>query len=134
MSELERLNQALNLAGRKIGYSKKSEIAAFLGYRGPYYSGVINGKEKLSDEFLKRISDLLGINPDWVRTGEGHIMKEQSFSVHDEIVEPQNGQTVPYFLYKELQNRYEAVVRENESLRIRLSEYESQGKKKAANL
>lgn len=125
MEVLERLNQALNLAGHKIGYSKKSEIAAFLGYKQPYYSGIINGKEKISEDFLKRISDLLNINTEWVLTGEGHVMKEVSSTVVDDsIKEPKQGQTVPYFLYKELHERYESIVRENEQLRIKLSQYE----------
>lgn len=126
MEVLKRLNQALNLAGHKIGYSKKSEVAAFLGYKLPYYSGITNGKEKLSDEFLKRISDLLNINTEWVLTGEGHVMKEVTPStiVNNDVQEFQQGKTVPYFLYKELHERYEAIVRENEQLRLRLTKYE----------
>lgn len=52
----------------------------------------------------------------------------------NEDAQPQQGQDVPYFLYKDLQDRYEAVVRENGYLRSRLSESESNPeKKKAAN-
>ena len=48
-------------------------MAAFLGYRVPYFSGIINGKERLSDKFLKEISELLHINKDWVLSGEGDM-------------------------------------------------------------
>ena len=122
MEVLDRLNQALQLAGHKIGYSKKSEIASFLGYKLPYYSGIINGKGEITESFLKRISDLLGIDTNWVLTGEGHaLMNESSVSVCDDGPLSSEPKSVPYFLYTELLKKYEAVVRENEQLRIKLS-------------
>lgn len=122
MEVLERLNKALKLAGHKIGYSKKSEIAEFLGYKLPYYSGIINGKEKLSEDFLKRISDYLGIDAEWVKTGEGNMMLGTNASTvaREDDCEQRHGQTVPYFMYQDLLQKYEAVVRENESLRNKL--------------
>jgi len=132
---LVRLNQALGLAGRKVGFSKKREIAAFLGYSSTHYSEIINGKTPLTENFLDHISEHLNINSDWIRTGEGHALKDVAMgtTVNDDVEEYQQNKTVPYFLYKELQDRYEAVVRENESLRIKLNNYEKGGKKKVAN-
>lgn len=134
MEILERLNHALKLAGHKIGYSKKSEVAAFLGYKPGYYSGVINGKEKLSEDFLKRISDYLNINVKYVLYGVDPILNGAlgSYSVNEDANPVASGQTVPYFVYKELLQKYEAVVRENEQLRLALTG--QQKKKMVANL
>ena len=38
--------------------------------------------------------------------------------------QPQQNQSVPYFMYRDLQDRYEASVRENQSLREKLAKYD----------
>jgi len=97
MPELKRLNEALKKAFEKKGIYKKGDMATFLGYKGPYFSGVINGKEELSPSFLKRISEKLLINPDWVTSGEGSMLlypeipevtselREKTFTHHIEV-------------------------------------------------
>ena len=78
MTELERLNNALKFIFLKIGIYKKADMADFLGYRSPYFSGIINGKEKMTEQFLKNISDKLDINIDYVLEGKGEmIMNKQ---------------------------------------------------------
>lgn len=71
---LERLNAALKDAFIRKGIFKKSEMAEYLGYKNPYLSGIINGKEKMSDTFLKNISDRLRINSEWIKTGIGQMI------------------------------------------------------------
>ena len=84
MTELERLNKALKFAFLKKNISKKGDMAEFLDYKSPYFSGIINGKEKLSESFLLKISDKLDINIDWILTGEGEMLKE---SANPKIIE-----------------------------------------------
>ena len=76
MTEIERLNDALKAAFIKIGIFKKADMANYLGYKSPYFSGIINGKEKLNDTFLQLISDKLNINSDWILRGEGSMLRE----------------------------------------------------------
>ena len=73
MDELARLNMALKATFLKIGIYKKADMAEYLGYKSPYFSGVINGKERLSDQFLKNISDKVGICMDYILNGEGDM-------------------------------------------------------------
>ena len=73
MDELTRLNAALKATFLKMGIYKKADMAEYLGYRNPYFSSVINGKERLSDQFLKNISDKIGISKDYILKGEGNI-------------------------------------------------------------
>lgn len=74
-------------------------MADFLGYKSPYFSGIINGKEKLSDSFLKTISDKLNINISWILTGNGPMLAPSKFeanaSVADSSLEYINVPIVP---------------------------------------
>lgn len=74
------MNEALKKAFSQIGIYKKGDMADYLGYKTPYFSGVINGKEKLSESFLKLLSDSLGININWIKTGEGDMLKTNSIN------------------------------------------------------
>lgn len=76
MTEIERLNEVLKFAFLKIGIYKKADMADFLGYKSPYFSGIINGKEKMSDLFLKNISEKLNINIDYILDGKGQMLKD----------------------------------------------------------
>lgn len=69
-----RLNEALRTAFRRLGIQLKSDMAKFLGYKSPYFSGVTTGKEKLTDAFLMNLSKKTHINPDWILKGEGAMM------------------------------------------------------------
>lgn len=48
------------------------------------------------------------------------------------VSEPQQGESVPFSVYKELLNRFESIVRENQILIDRLAAYEPQVEKKVA--
>jgi hypothetical protein len=80
MDELARLNMALKATFLKIGIYKKADMAEYLGYKSPYFSGVINGKERLSDQFLKNISDKVGISKDYILKGEGDMTVNEQVS------------------------------------------------------
>ena len=80
MDELTRLNAALKATFLKMGIYKKADMAEYLGYRNPYLSSVINGKERLSDQFLKNISDKIGISKDYILKGEGNMTVNEQTS------------------------------------------------------
>mgnify|MGYP000902332746 FL=1 len=80
MDELARLNMALKAIFLKMGIYKKADMAEYLGYKSPYFSGVINGKERLSDQFLKNISDKVGISKDYILKGEGDMTVNEQVS------------------------------------------------------
>ena len=80
MDELARLNMALKATFLKMGIYKKADMAEYLGYKSPYFSGVINGKERLSDQFLKNISDKVGISKDYILKGEGDMTVNEQVS------------------------------------------------------
>lgn len=80
MDELARLNVALRATFLKMGIYKKADMAEYLGYKSPYFSGIINGKEKLSDQFLKNISDKIGISKDYILKGEGEMTVNEQTS------------------------------------------------------
>lgn len=71
MTEIERLNEVLKEVFLSLKIYRKADMADFLGYNSPYFSGIINGKEKLTESFLDKISDKLNINSEWIKTGEG---------------------------------------------------------------
>ena len=84
MVTLEQLVTAMLDAFKRKGIYRKSEMASYLGYKSPYFSGIINGKEKLNDVFLKKISDELSINWNWIQTGQGPIFAETRPDINDE--------------------------------------------------
>ncbi len=73
---LERLRTSLSEGFRRMGIVRKGDMARHLGYQIPYFSGIINGRERLSNSFLNTLSNKVGINPNWVLTGEGTMLVE----------------------------------------------------------
>lgn len=94
MTDLDRLNEALKVVFLRIGIYKKSDMAEYLGYKSPYFSGIINGKEKMSDSFLKTISDKLHINIQWITTGEGDMISENKIVQQNQNGDNINGHSV----------------------------------------
>lgn len=94
MTDLERLNEALKVVFLKIGIYKKADMAEFLGYKSPYFSGIINGKEKMSDSFLKTISEKLHINTQWIATGEGDMVSGNKIVLQNQNGDNINGHSV----------------------------------------
>lgn len=94
MTDLERLNEALKVVFLRIGIYKKADMAEYLGYKSPYFSGIINGKEKMSDSFLKTISEKLHINIQWITTGEGDMTSENRVVQQNQSGDNINGHSV----------------------------------------
>ena len=94
MTDLERLNEALKVVFLRMGIYKKADMAEYLGYKSPYFSGIINGKEKMSDSFLKTISEKLHINIQWITTGEGDMTSENRVVQQNQSGDNINGHSV----------------------------------------
>lgn len=78
MTDLERLDIALKIAFNKLKITKKGDMAVYLGYKRSYFSDITRGASPLSDNFMQTISDKLNINSDWVRTGVGEMLKNET--------------------------------------------------------
>lgn len=94
MTDLERLNEALKVVFLRMGIYKKADMAEYLGYKSPYFSDIINGKEKMSDSFLKTISEKLHINIQWITTGEGDMTSENRVVQQNQSGDNINGHSV----------------------------------------
>ena len=94
MTDLERLNEALKVVFLRMGIYKKADMAEYLGYKSPYFSGIINGKEKMSDSLLKTISEKLHINIQWITTGEGDMTSENRVVQQNQSGDNINGHSV----------------------------------------
>lgn len=84
---LQRLRTALVEGFHRMGVTRKGDMARHLGYQIPYFSGMINGRERLSNSFLNTLSVKVGINPGWVLTGEGAML-----SADEQPAQPQTPQ------------------------------------------
>lgn len=71
---LSRLMEALREGFKRKGISRKGDMADYLGYKGPYFSSVINGRERLTSAFLDNVEKKLGVNTSWVLDGIGDVL------------------------------------------------------------
>lgn len=72
--EIQRFNEALKISFLPKKIYEKREMAAFLGVSFGHFSSICNGKVKISEQFRKRITEELGINWDYIITGNGEIL------------------------------------------------------------
>lgn len=63
---LKRLEKSILEACKQFGLFKKKQIADFLGLSYQYYVGITTGKERISESFLKLLSEKLNINPNYI--------------------------------------------------------------------
>lgn len=74
MKALQRLNDALKSLFLSNSCPRKKDWADFLEVDYGYLCGITTGKEKLSDSFLVLVQNKLGLNSNWVLTGEGDML------------------------------------------------------------
>ena len=98
------------------GYALK-DVAALMGMTQPNFSQLMKVQDVKSGT-LEQICQVLNKKMDFFYAGTEYAP----------IVDVN-----PQLVYKEWLDRYEAIVRENEQLRLRLAQYESSEKKMAAN-
>lgn len=66
------------LKKRRIIYSQQ-ELAEIVGISRTQFSELVTGKRKISDKAIHKItSSIPEINEDWLRTGEGEMLKNTS--------------------------------------------------------
>lgn len=71
MADSERLHEVSKASFPQIGIYRKADGTRLSGCTNPYFSGIINGKEKMSDGCLKTIPEKLHINVKWTAAGAG---------------------------------------------------------------
>ena len=99
----------------------QEQIASQLGVDKAHVNKLMTGKKAFGKQTARKWSDLYGLSYSWLLTGEG-VMEIGSGA--------EAKPDVPYVIYKELLDRYEDVVRENEQLRLQLSAHEPAEKRK----
>lgn len=99
----------------------QEQLATKLGIDKAHVNKLLTGKKEFGKQTARRWSDLFGLSYSWLLTGEGKMLSNHS---DDEATA-----TVPFIIYKELLDRYEAVLRENENLRIQLAAYKPEEKR-----
>lgn len=72
--EIQRFGEALKISFLPKKIYEKRDMAAFLGVSFGHFSSICNGKVKVSEQFRKRITEELGINWDYILTGNGEIL------------------------------------------------------------
>lgn len=74
------------LRRRKKVYSQ-AEFAEIVGISRTQFSEIVTGKRKLSDKAIHKIvAALPDINEDWLRTGEGEMLKTYSASADNHSI------------------------------------------------
>ena len=74
------------LRKRKKVYSQ-AEFAEIVGISRTQFSEIVTGKRKLSDKAIhKIITAIPDINVDWLRTGEGEMLKTQSANAENHSI------------------------------------------------
>lgn len=77
-TELQRLNQVIDLLKSEGIIHKQSDIAAHLGYsRQGTISEIVNGKKPITSKFLKAFCMYYGLNESYIRHGKGKPFKEE---------------------------------------------------------
>ncbi len=71
------MNERMKIARKKLGYTQ-TEVADMLGYTQPTYCALESGKHKLNDRHIKNFCRTLGIDTQWLISGEGEMMCGQA--------------------------------------------------------
>ncbi|MDO4462307.1 MAG: helix-turn-helix transcriptional regulator [Bacteroidia bacterium] len=76
MNELDRLKEVVAYLIESRQARTKKDLAHILGYKEVYMSQLINGKTKITQKFLSRLTAYFSnINSDWVMTGQGEMLR-----------------------------------------------------------
>ena len=92
---------------------KQREIADKVGVSPSYITKLFGGERNFGRKMAMKFETHFGLSHAFLMTGEGDI------EIKPSRAEATND--VPFFVYKELLDRYEAVLRENEQLKLRLA-------------
>lgn len=88
MKSIERLKTAVDFIKKEDKELTNELISLALGYRTKSYVSDILGESKpINDIFLSRIENEYSINPEWIRTGKGQMVKPRDTTIVQEPVE-----------------------------------------------
>ena len=96
MLDIQRVKKVIAwlVFSKKIGNNK--DLAQKMGYTESSFSQIINGKVPLSSRFIKRLSIIdESINLNWLLTGEGAMLREESTLLRKILEEPTHTQDAP---------------------------------------
>lgn len=72
-------NNGLKVLIKHLVFSDKvvnqADFASKLGYERSTISGMTSGKKPISESFANKVCEIFGVNIDWLRTGEGEMLK-----------------------------------------------------------
>ena len=81
-----RARYVVDFLKKKGLYSSNKEIATKMKYNSQSLSQRLNGKYKITDEFISRLCALHpGLNASWIKTGEGEMLKEIDFTSEENV-------------------------------------------------
>jgi len=112
---MEEKNVQLRKFFENKGFTQE-KVSELLGVDKALVNKLMNGKKQFGKQTARKWSDLFGLSYIWLLTGEG------SMEANSGDILPES--SVPYNLYKDLLDKYETVVRENERIKAALLKYE----------
>lgn len=117
----ERYDTDLRSIGERIASERRkqrisqAELADKVGCTRTQISLIESGKSGTSSNTLQKIAETLGLNPDWLRTGQGESGREDFSRVYELLKKDMNTQTEVYawltkrFKEKEAQPKEEPI-------------------------
>ncbi len=82
--DIKRVTKAIDWLIFDNKIKNKRELAEKLNYTESSFSQIINGKVKLSERFVKKLANFDDrININWLLTGEGEMLKNQTSTTPD---------------------------------------------------
>lgn len=94
----------------------QEQIAEMLCVDKAYVNKLMLGKKAFGKQTARKWSDLFGLSYSWLLTGEGEMQNVSEATTSN----AEAANDIPFHVYKELLNRYEIVLRENENLRVEI--------------
>lgn len=95
-----------------LGLSSK-DFATQAGIDPSNYSSIETGKRSFGNRVMRDICDTFDVNIDWLRTGEGEMLKENT---PKEEKSPQGGVTIPDDVWNVIKNQAESLKDQAASL------------------
>lgn len=81
MTGLERVKKVIEWLIFDHKVKSRRELAKKMGYTESSLSQILNEKVALSDRFINKLATVdYAINVDWLRTGEGNMLKNEALS------------------------------------------------------
>ena len=88
--KLDRFKKAFTTAFAQMDIYTREDMATYLGANKTYLSSILSGKDKLTDKFIEATAAKLGINIDYILTGEGSMFfKRDAKEDYMEVIKSQ---------------------------------------------